>query len=844
MYTNLQNNLNNNTPNYTAPFLWLHGESHEALLNEIKHIYECGIHAVCLESRTHEQFCEQKWYDDIKFIFDECKKLNMRVWILDDKHFPTGYANGIYKDKYKDLRPWTIYESHIDICGPVKDGFVLADMHKINESSKIIAAVALKHIPNTDNYTDDVYTLTDGLHGDSLYLTLPEGMWRIVFLIKTRGGVISDRADYCDMLNPKSVDAFVSEVYEGHYKNLKEYFGNTFLGFFSDEPSFNNITARTKAVETGTVYTHHPWNDDVYDKLNKIYNGNADKYLAGIWFNIENNISNSARYEYMNIISNEYKNNFTDKLGTWCKNHNIEYIGHVIEDNNIHTKTGMGAAHYFRAIDGQHMSGVDVVLHQLVPGLIECNNAGLVSYWHMNSKFFNYVLAKLGASSAAIDPKKKGRAMCEIFGAYGWAEDTKIMKYLCDHMLVRGINYFVPHAFSPKPNDEDCPPNFYDNGGNPQYKYFKYIISYLNRCSHMLNGGKHIVHCAVLYDAEFRWVNKRYLPVEDIAKELYDNKIDYDIIPADIIDKTDDDGNAYINRYDVLLVPYSEHIPQAIKSKIENANIKTYTVVPNGYAKCDGAVELNGIAKILGDKYADVYCSENHKFLRYYHYLNNNAHIYMFSNEDTLKTVNTKITLAKFDGGDFIIYNAFENTACRAYSKDGSINLTLPPYNSVMIIFGDVPYDNIKPACDISVVKSTTLNVPLEISVKKESEKEFTYYKTTTTPESITLYSALPCFSGDIKYTAQIEFEQKNAIIDLGDKTGGAAVLYLNGKKCGVKLFPPYTFNVSEFIKDGLNTLDITVSNHNGYQKRDKFSKFLLFEPSGLTENIKIHYFK
>ena len=103
MYTNLQNNLNNNTPNYTAPFLWLHGESREALLNEIKHIYECGIHAVCLESRTHEQFCEQKWYDDIKFIFDECKKLNMRVWILDDKHFPTGYSNGIYKDKYKDL---------------------------------------------------------------------------------------------------------------------------------------------------------------------------------------------------------------------------------------------------------------------------------------------------------------------------------------------------------------------------------------------------------------------------------------------------------------------------------------------------------------------------------------------------------------------------------------------------------------------------------------------------------------------------------------------------------------------------------------------------------------------
>ena len=62
--------------------------------------------------------------------------------------------------------------------------------------------------------------------------------------------------------------------------------------------------------------------------------------------------------------------------------------------------------------------------------------------------------------------------MCEIFGAYGWAEGVKTMKYLLDHMLVRGINYFVPHAFSPKVDDADCPPSFYNGGKNPLYKHF------------------------------------------------------------------------------------------------------------------------------------------------------------------------------------------------------------------------------------------------------------------------------------------------------------------------------------------------------------------------------------
>jgi len=41
------------------------------------------------------------------------------------------------------------------------------------------------------------------------------------------------------------------------------------------------------------------------------------------------------------------------------------------------------------------------------------------------------------------------------------------MKLFTDHMLVRGINHFMLHAFSPKDSDEDCPPHFYARGENP-----------------------------------------------------------------------------------------------------------------------------------------------------------------------------------------------------------------------------------------------------------------------------------------------------------------------------------------------------------------------------------------
>ena len=104
----LQDCLSNKSFDYMAPFLWLHGEDEAMYLREIHHIYESGIRSVCLESRTHEDFCRDGWWKDVRRILDECKTLGMKVWILDDKHFPSGYANGIFIEKYKDLQPFGI----------------------------------------------------------------------------------------------------------------------------------------------------------------------------------------------------------------------------------------------------------------------------------------------------------------------------------------------------------------------------------------------------------------------------------------------------------------------------------------------------------------------------------------------------------------------------------------------------------------------------------------------------------------------------------------------------------------------------------------------------------------
>ena len=829
MEKRLSDNLNNVQHDYLAPFLWLHWEEDELILNEIKRIYDCGIRSVCLESRTHEDFCHDGWWEDIELIFKECDRLGMKVWILDDKHFPSGHANGVYEDK-KELHPWGITEEHMSVPGPVKDGCVTAN-HWTGPEDEIIGVVAVEQLP-CSNKCNRLIDLTDNLKNDMVYFDLPEGLWRITFLIKTRRGITPRFLPICDKLSSEAIKYYIDEVYQPHYDRFKKYFGNTFLGFFSDEPGFkNNSLWSWRPVEFGLEYEHHPWNDSLLKKLEARNGADARKMLAALWFDIDG-ISEKIRFDFMDIITDEYRNNFTNPLADWCRDHGVMYIGHIIEDNNLHASTGQGPGHYFRSLDKQDMSGIDVVLNQIMPGLTECRNTGHVSYRHMNYNFFNYYLAKLGSSFAHIDAKKQGRAMCEIFGAYGWAEGTKIMKYLMDHMLVRGINYFVPHAFSPKPNDPDCPPNFYDTGRNPQYKYFGHSMNYLQRMCHILSGGTHISTCAILYDAENIWLAGNRVPLENIAKKLYDNLLDYDIIPEDYLNQFDDNNCINGEKYNVILVPYSDSMSVDFVNMLKTVKVPVVFVTDGVYKDTFGydVVQLNDLVSYMNKSgYRDISSDYDGIYLRYFHTVRNEKHILMLSNEDIHNTVSAKINCPFHTGGSYIEYDAFHNKALKKY---GDVIVDIPPYNNIVLIF-----DNCDEIDEYSPVVYNNINIidtEWNISIARENSNDFKHYTTTNTLFNITGKDGIGDFSGHMKYDTTLDISSSGGfVIDFG-YVGEAMELYVNDKFIGHKQYPPYEFDISDSITAGKNTITAIVSNHNGYSRRDFFSKYVLMEASGI----------
>ena len=566
--------------NHIFPFLWMRGEAEEILREEIGKIAECGIKAVCVEARPHDDFCGDGWWHDMDIVIDEAKKRDMKIWILDDKHFPTGYANGLIEKKYPERKKLYINCTTADVFGSshkltlnisrmLKPTIGYWEIGKpVNEeerkNNRMLAIVAVRFYEG-DVFTEDVIDLTDTFDGTFATFELPEGQWRVYVIYKTRtdGG----NESYINMIDKESAHTQIEGVYEAHYAHYADEFGKTIAGFFSDEPQFGNTSEMGFDMNVGRRKMPLPWSDELQEMMEEKYGNTFLSYLPYLFAETkEKQMGVQIRYDYMDMVSKLYQKNFSDMIGAWCEEHGVEYIGHVVEDNGIHSRLGMGAAHYFRAMSGQDMAGIDCIGGQIVYGAPVETRRGMVD---ADGEFYHYALGKMGASCGHLDPKKKGRTMCELFGAYGWSFGVRDMKYLLDHLLTKGVNYLVPHAFSMADYpDIDCPPHFYARGNNPEFPYFAELMKYGNRMCDLLSGGRHIASVAVLYDGEADWSGEHML-MQKVCRELLGSQIDLDIVSLDMLCDLSAyngacDGNTLqINEetFGALVIPYVKQIP-------------------------------------------------------------------------------------------------------------------------------------------------------------------------------------------------------------------------------------------------------------------------------------------
>ncbi len=851
MKTKLQNALQHTSANHILPFFWQHGEDDETLLRELHSIYDSGIRAVCVEARPAPDFGKDPWYEDMALILAECKKLGMEFWLLDDEHFPTGVAGGMLWNKYPHLGKHAITERHMDIAGPVTEAGVMVK-HWLGGEDTLIGIVACKRYPDRldQRMTGEAIDVTDCYDAESgmAFVTLPEGYWRIFILMDTP---VKDK--YIDMLREDSVHVQIEAVYEPHYERFKEYFGSTFRGYFSDEP----FLMRNCALPVGDGNRskgNFPWNDNVKAGMTAAFGENWLTMMPGMWF--PSDTASAVRVAYMDTVTKLYERCFCWQLGNWCRERGVEYIGHIIEDDNVHTSFNSGG-HFFRALNGQDMAGIDVVLCQIVPGMTHNTIAVPCGYDKSDADFFHFGLAKLGSSHAHIQPMKKGRAMCEIYGAYGWAEGTKMMKWLTDHMLVRGINEYVPHAFSPKYPDPDCPPHFFAGGHNPEFRSFGKIMGYMNRVCDILSGGIHHASAALYYHAQSEWSGLPFMHFQKPAKVMLENQIDFDVIPEDYLENAVvEDNKLWLNgeSYRLFVLPYAQALPEKVVEKLaafaaEGLPVWMVDGLPDVTTEGDRIaweirshireVPLCDLADTIRGAHLDdmAFVGSFGEDMRVYHYSRDGGHALFVTNEGITGTVEGTLRVRGFGGGDLIRYDPMENRAYR-WTAPRDIPLTLAPYGSMMLFFGDMGDTSALPEWEEAAwAEAVPVANEWDISFATAEEydpatPDFTVFH--HREENAALYNIVrkhKKYAGFVKYEKTITLPERGTyLLSLG-QVGEAVWVYADGAPIGERLIPPYRFTLTG---EGEVKLTLVTVSHYGYAMQDSFSAYLAFEPVGL----------
>jgi len=861
------------------------GASREEIRGKLASLRKAGIDSFIGSTRS-SQYMGSGFWKDMDVMVEEVENAGMTFWLMDEQDFPTGSANGWVKNRRPDLAKLFVDRRHIDAVGPLagasfsvgawlepnnftdlqqetieshhEGGMSLATDHlkrDYYEGNSLIAVLACKKNGDDGVIDGAVCDVTDKVTDGFLMWDVPEGFWRIIVIFRTRKS--TGRVHYINVIDRDAVRLLIDSVYEPMYERYGNRFGKTFRGFFNDEPEFGNSSGYGVDYDNGVGKRRIPlpWSGELETIFKEKYGADYYKALPALWYDMGRQKTAEWRVRYMDEATRLYRKNFIGQIGEWCVAHGCECAGHILEDGGNTTRLGASAGHFFRAQKGQTVSGVDFVYDQLTPGFDSVNY-----YWttgNHDGEEFTYALAKTASSAAHIDPVKRGFSLCETYCGYEPVHGLKHLKYACDNLVSRGVNYMMPcfredglGLGSPKVANV-----------NPQWRYFGVVNNYLSRICTLQKNGRHVAPAAVLYHAEAEWAGG-YMNCARPVKIMAQDQIDCDIIPQDVFTMKGDYLTEYARgalkvngeEYGALVIPYCEFITGELAEAVCEIDIPVAFVdaapsaalsggeksLARALAKCE-VVPLPMIAKWLRSKGAyDIELSSEANGLRYYKYKREGLTSYLFFNEFPYDSVRTSVSFPETGGCAF--YDAMSNKIIDAGAREQNgrtiVDIALYPYETVFVLFGD-----------LSGASQTVLDV-YENEMKLEgpwnlASSHADDYPAFTGQHEISelLNMGRPDryqnLYGTLRYTKVINGRPSagKVRLDLGDAFETAEVR-VNGKAAGVRVCPPYHFDVSGLLTDGENLLEIDITGTN----RNFSSQTSMYEPFGLLGPVRLLY--
>ena len=236
---------------------------------------------------------------------------------------------------------------------------------------------------------------------------------------------------YIDVLNPEATDSFIKIVHDEYWHRFGKHFGDTILGFFTDEPGMYNNFANS---DSGSI----PWTDKLPTFFEAL-NGYPLEPVLDFIFETEGQKTVEARNDYWNTVSHLYQESYFKRLQEWCHKKGVAFIGHVLmEEDMVNTVKTQG--NFFATMEYLDFAGYDL-LGRLEPKAL--------------------IAAKLASSASKV--YNLYGVTAETFGIFGWNLTEAEMERVVEWQAEQGLDVLIPHALYYSLRGErynDCPPSF------------------------------------------------------------------------------------------------------------------------------------------------------------------------------------------------------------------------------------------------------------------------------------------------------------------------------------------------------------------------------------------------
>ena len=369
------NALDHPSREYTPiPFWFLNGDlTHREIRRQMRDFCSHGVYGVVLHPRMglsrRIEYLSPAFFRYLRTAVETAAELNMKIVLYDEGMYPSGSAGGLVVRNHPE---WA------------SRGIALTEQPR--EGDRILWAVS------------------SGL----LVERFSRGTIRGIHYGEDDGEAEAPAS--ADILNPEAVECFLKLTHEAYWREFREFFGTTIIGFFTDEPS---ILGRNAASGL------QPWTKDFGELFHAA--GGRPEGLAALFAGNEN--EDTALYHRM-ILAREGEVYYA-RLSRWCEEHGIALMGHPHRSDDIEVEK------YF------HIPGQDLVFRWVSPE--KGGTAGMDS-----------VMGHCSADPARWMGRRRNSNEC--FGACNrednpWYFTGSDMKWMIDWLAVRGVNMYIPHAF-------------------------------------------------------------------------------------------------------------------------------------------------------------------------------------------------------------------------------------------------------------------------------------------------------------------------------------------------------------------------------------------------------------